>query len=56
MMKSKINPTRKADVSEIVSNAVNKPLDGGQLTVLTSPLLLNELCDVIFPGLGFPNR
>jgi len=53
-MEAKINSNPQIDVSEIVEKLVNKPKTGTQLSVLTSPILLNELCDVILPGLDFP--
>lgn len=39
------------DCSQIVEVAINKPAAGEQLCVLTSPILLNELCDIIVPGI-----
>ncbi|WP_086949341.1 hypothetical protein [Sphingobacterium sp. JB170] len=42
------------DRYSIVERVINRPVAAVQLSVLTSPILLNELCDIILPGSDFP--
>ena len=55
-MENKINTQRFLDVSEIVEGAIHCPSgsyppESNDFSVLAHPILLNELCDIVFPGL-----